>query len=173
MLVKVTQDRKEHWDRYSYITQADTNQPSSHHSSLCLVARQCYHRDWYGKGRFRSQNWTLFYWALNLGIRRHHQSTTTTILGEAKENILKAQNCQKEDCDKGKANPSAYAIGSIVLFKGFLWKNTGCRQNGCQVFESIHHCKKPWKGTIIISSTGYKQCHCKVEGVNGAHLKPY
>ena len=67
------------------------------------------------------------------------------LLGEAKENILKAQKRQKEDYDKRKANPSAYAVGSRVLKKVFA-KKTGWRQNGCQVLGSFHYYKNAWKG---------------------------
>lgn len=92
------------------------------------------------------------------------------ILDRAKENIIKAQQRQKEAYNKKHFCPPVYAIGSVVLKKDFTRK----KRKGGKLDEK-------WLGPFKIdASLGRGLFRLKgidteeiIPRVNGVHLKPY
>ena len=91
-------------------------------------------------------------------------------LEEAKENILVAQQKQKELYDRKRANPECYHIGALVLKKNFLRK----KKKGGKLDDRYDGAFKITKllpnGVYLIEPV---EDPSKVMRVTGAHLKPY
>jgi hypothetical protein len=91
------------------------------------------------------------------------------VLNEVKENIIKAQQKQREVYNRKHSNPSKFVIGTSVLKKDFMRKK---RKGG-----KLDH---KWLGPYVIAKDLGRGFYALSEGenvivkrVNGAHLKIY
>ena len=93
------------------------------------------------------------------------------LLEKAKENILKAQERQKNDYDRRRANPKVYTVGSKVLKKDFLRKKRKGGKMDAKYIGPYVITRHLGKGLYALRLVGNPAV--TVERVNGAHLKPY
>ena len=93
------------------------------------------------------------------------------LLEKAKENILKAQERQKNDYDRRRANPKVYTVGSKVLKKDFLRKKRKGGKMDAKYIEPYVITRHLGKGLYALRLV--RNPAVTVERVNGAHLKPY
>ena len=169
MLVKVTQDRKEHWDKYldSCVYAYNT---SRHESTKFTPFELMFGRkavlpiEIDIEKKDVDQQTEPFSTELSSSALEAIINRRQKLLGEAKENILKAQQRQKEDYDKRKANPSAYKVGSTASTKERL---AGGKMDD-KYLGPFTITKRLGKALQLVDNPTIK-----VERVNGAHLKPY
>ena len=93
------------------------------------------------------------------------------LLEKSKENFLKAQEHQKNDYDRRRANHNVYTVGSKVLKKDFLGKKRkGSKMDAKYIgpYVITRHLGKGLYALRLVSNPSVT-----VERVNGAHLKPY
>ena len=93
------------------------------------------------------------------------------LLEKAKENILKAQERQKNDYNRRRANPKVYTVGSKVLKKDFLRKKRKGGKMDAQYIGPYVITRHLGKGLYALKLADNPEV--AVERVNGAHLKPY
>ena len=99
-----------------------------------------------------------------------HQQEIVMRIEEAKENILSAQEKQKEVYDRKHANPEKYQVDSLVLKKNFLRKKKKggkldeCYTGPLKIVKLLPH------GVYLVTSVEDPNGVCRV---TGAHLKPY
>ena len=103
---------------------------------------------------------------------QQHQTKIQSMLVKAKENIVQAQEKQKEAYDRKHAsNPAVYSVGSVVLKRDFSRKK---RKGGKLDAKWVG----PYKisralGKGLYSLTSLDRSVVNVDRVNGKHLKPY
>ena len=93
------------------------------------------------------------------------------LLEKAKENILKAQERQKSDYDRRRANPKVYIVGAKVLKKDFLRKKRkggGMDEKYIGPYVITRHLGKGLYALRLVANPAVT-----VEKINGAHLKPF
>ena len=94
-------------------------------------------------------------------------------LEESKQNILKAQNKQKEMYDKKHANPMHYKVGQLVLKKDFTRKKRkGGKLEARFLGPYTIHSVLP-HGTYRLADPAITENQGVTIQATGSHLKPY
>lgn len=92
------------------------------------------------------------------------------IIEQTKMNIKHAQEKQKQQYDRRRANPSLYTIGAKVLKKDFLRRKRAGGKGDCRFIGPYRIMKSYGRGVYgleLIANPSH------IVRVNGAHLKPY
>ena len=98
-----------------------------------------------------------------------HQHYRSAIIEKAKENIKAAQEKQREDYNRKRANPAVYRVGSKVLVKDILRRKRKGGKMDHRWLGPYLILKNLGKGTYLLQNEGNKT----ESKVNGAHIKPF
>ena len=99
----------------------------------------------------------------------HHLYFRSSVLEKVKQNVEVAQEKQKADYNKKHANPSVYAIGSIVLVKDFTCKKWKEGKLDFRWLGPYYIMRNLGKGSYLLQEESTMQ----EKNVNGAHIKPF